>query len=861
MRIELLQLPERPPQHKPNDWRRFFDFASVTNVPYCVYDSEIEGHFARLGAWEEAKAAVLVALASKLLPGRVAQPELKNVAEGRQSEDAFEPLGLAIHSGTTRSIQRALVVALDRARNCTNTTHPTLLTTDFEYPGIITAIDEIWDGPVFVAQLKALLYSESSQVPDLFARAVRVVRPDVIYISHVDRYTGFVFPWDVLSAIAGEGADPPIVVIDGAQAVGNIDLRKCFQLHGAEGPHLYAASAHKFLCALPTLGLLIALRADVEKWELEDKAVAYSLGQGARGTGSIESMASLARSAYSVLGEPRSAQDAFLRGLAKGPWTVLRHGDGYRSGLFQISTKDRRVALRLRRLLSRKSASVGYHISSLSGKDQLLVRGIRRRNERAFLKLIDDDWSVAESWRNDVSLMEEKCDVPESYRVSIHPRLHSEESVRHLCDFLNDPRSWRDREFTRFEKVLAARIEGNRDLWSRLIRRNVQFVYDERFPAGPWGATYHATCRPLIEREGFESSGRDRKWGEGGVANTYYALRGLRPHLRDVGELERELAEHWADRIGPLRRIVGPLSSTRPKRILERWRHACFAYLACVESEESSESSALAVVKSGQEEAIRQWIAELTAKPEEELRFSEDDWPFGGLCVLHRVLRDLDPDSRAEDLVMDRLGRQLVAGADGIKPNGKTPDELGPIFLSSVHAFATLVDGRILEGSVRREYVNKAINSLCQHVASLTTPPRFTDDGPTSVSAAFAALSLFMWPWMDDVWGGTDNVPPELVAAVDDLIAWIENNFENHDVYTDVWSEFHASFLALDVVQACKMGHIDIDDPAITESDDSVTSAIRKHCESVKPPDGAYNPTKDPRIFARGPSGRREPQS
>ena len=853
MRIELLQLPEKsdqPPHSSDGTWRRFFDFASVTNNPRCFYDALAEGRFASLGAWDEAKAALLISLGRKLLPGRASEQDLEMVAMGRQSDNALSALGLAIHSGTTRSIQRALVVALDRARKYTSSRYPTLLTTDFEYPGIVTAIDEIWDGPVFVARLKSLLHNDSGKVPGLFARAARLVRPDVIYISHVDRYTGFVFPWEVLTEIAGKADQPPIVVIDGAQAAGNIDLSACLRLSTNEGPHLYATSAHKFLGALPTLGLLIALRRNVadnaNDWNLEDKAVAYSLGQGARGTGSIESMASLARSLHHVLTDSYSTRDAFLNGLADGPWTVVQHGQEYRSGLFQISTKDPRVALRLERLRQRKSGRVGYQISSSSGEERFLDRGIRRRDERVFLTLHDDNWRVGDDWKNDVNEMAKSSPGSESYRVSIHPRLHSNDDVAQLCAFLNDPRSWRDREFTVFEQRLLQRLDSEEGLWRKLIALNVRLLQDDRFPSGPWGASYHATCDQLIAREAGESD-RDRQWGEGGVANTYYALRGLRSYVSNVVSLETALADHWSDRIRTDSGYVGVYS---PRRSLlhDRVRHACFAYLTCVESAENLEDSPLALVKRGQEKAILAWIKRVTERPEEELPLEKDDWPFGGLCVLHRVLRDLGPDSRAEDLVMEQLAKQLVLAADGLRSHAATPSQLSPIFLSSVHAFSTLVDGRILQG---RKGINEAIKKVCGRVMSLTTPhPRFTVSGPVSMSAALAALSFFMWPWLEDVWDDR-KVPEDLLTAVDELVRWIEANSDDPSVYShDYWSEFHGSFLALDVVQARRMHLGEIGEKAVAARSD-LLATIRAHCERGRPGGvGEYDPLNHPLIFA-----------
>jgi hypothetical protein len=862
VRNELLQLLKNSEPRPPllgRTWHRFFDFASVTNNPRSFYDPHTEGRFASLGAWSEAKAALLVSLGRELLPGRASEQDLALVEDGRQSPDSLGALGLAIHSGTTRSIQRALVVALDKARKCTGSRHPTLLATDYEYPGIITAIDEIWDGPVFFARLKEGLASESGNIPALFARAVKLVRPDVIYISHVDRYTGFVFPWDVLSEIAGKDDAPPIVVIDGAQAAGNIDLRPHLLLRQKEGPHLYATSAHKFLCAQPTLGLLIALRSDVREWDLDDKAVAYSLGQGSRGTGSIESMASLARSLRHVLSDSFSTRDIFLRELADG-WTVVQHQKEHQSGLFRISTDRHTVALRIERLLRRKAGNVGYWISPSSEEECFLIRGIRRREERVFLNIENGHWRIEDDWRSDVERMTNSpqstdsahAEVralprqPATYRVSIHPQLHREEDVKRFRAFLNDPQSWRDRDFTSFENLLAARLAEHEKPWRKFVARNVALLGLERFPGGPSGASYHATCDDLIKREKGKSS-RDREWGEGGIANTYYVLRGLRPYI-DVKPLESRLAEHWLRRMGSWG-CLGVRSSRGD--VHERPRHACFGYLACLESEEHVEDSPLRAVKERQDKAIREWL-KITANPERDTD-EDDDWPFGRLCVLHRVLRDLDPESRAEDLVMERLVNQLESGAKLLQPNARTPLQLGPIFLSSAHAFSTLVDGRILDREDgRNARIGQAIENLCNHVVRLTRPhPRFTFDGPVSMTAALASLSFFMWPWLGDIWKG--NPPQHLLDAVDDLIKWIETNWEDEAAYNHYWSEFHGSFLALDVVRASqiRIGEHREDDSSNGTAKRLLIAKIRTQCENGRPSDAAsFDPLTHPLIFA-----------
>lgn len=182
-----------------------------------------------------------------------------------------------IFHNTTAAIQRVFHILNKRLNNSKSN----LLTTDAEFPGILAALYEIWSGEIHVAKIDNLIWSGNSEkVVEYLRKAILLTKPKVFFISHVLRASGFTIPLlDLINFI--KKIDPNIViVIDGAQAVGNIKVDNSI-LNKVD---FYVTSAHKWLCGATTLGLAYAKFG----WDIMDPAQGYSLKLCSGGTGILE---------------------------------------------------------------------------------------------------------------------------------------------------------------------------------------------------------------------------------------------------------------------------------------------------------------------------------------------------------------------------------------------------------------------------------------------------------------------------------------------------------------------------------------------------------------------------------------------
>jgi selenocysteine lyase/cysteine desulfurase len=168
----------------------------------------------------------------------------------------IDPETITLHERTTAAIQFALEEVLETRYAASR---PTLVTTDCEYPGIVDRLlldlearsrirlrrvpieERIWNGA-----------SQTEILETLVSFCARE-KPDIIVISHVAFSSGFVM--DIAPAAAALRALNPeiLIIVDGAQAIGNIEVApEVFR-----SVEYYAACAHKWLLAPPTLGLLV----------------------------------------------------------------------------------------------------------------------------------------------------------------------------------------------------------------------------------------------------------------------------------------------------------------------------------------------------------------------------------------------------------------------------------------------------------------------------------------------------------------------------------------------------------------------------------------------------------------------------
>lgn len=173
----------------------------------------------------------------------------------------------------------------------------TLLTTDMEYPGIMALLDENWRGELVIAEVADYVWSgQPERVAETLAEAMLITRPAVMYVSHVARATGWVLDKRLLD-FAREINPRVVLVVDGAQAVGNIEVGESF----LRKTDFYVASGHKWLCGKETVGLVTAEPA----WVLPDPSQSYSRRVGSGGTGNLEALKSLWRALEDFTGPAR----------------------------------------------------------------------------------------------------------------------------------------------------------------------------------------------------------------------------------------------------------------------------------------------------------------------------------------------------------------------------------------------------------------------------------------------------------------------------------------------------------------------------------------------------------------------------
>ena len=197
---------------------------------------------------------------------------------------------VSIFHNTTAAIQRVLI----RLGRIPDASTATLLITDVEYPGVFAALEELWPGPVVVLRISDYLWAseapDTQEIVDVFAKAIRLIRPTVLYFSHVARTSGYVLPAAKIVEQVRAINPPTFIFVDGAQAIGNIFVPPSL-LNEVDA---YVTSGHKWLCGKTTLGLLYAPQED--EWSFDDPAQSYSLQTNSSGSGILDVLLSIQKS-------------------------------------------------------------------------------------------------------------------------------------------------------------------------------------------------------------------------------------------------------------------------------------------------------------------------------------------------------------------------------------------------------------------------------------------------------------------------------------------------------------------------------------------------------------------------------------
>lgn len=251
---------------------QYFNCAFLAEVP-----SELKARTIETLSWDTIVEGARDSIASVLAPD----------ATSTTLDDKID-----LFYNTTSAFTRVLSrIARDYAGS-----RPTLLTTDLEYPACVAAIDDAWTGtgPVVMAQVAADITTAASPdtyLHDIVIRACNVVKPRVVFLSHVMRTTGQVLATDTLRCL--REANPRIlIVVDGSQAVGNVVVPDRL----LQEVDFYIASGHKWLGGLTTSGFVWS--RDPDRWKIADAAQSLAF-RGQRqlgGTGNASAWVSLTSS-------------------------------------------------------------------------------------------------------------------------------------------------------------------------------------------------------------------------------------------------------------------------------------------------------------------------------------------------------------------------------------------------------------------------------------------------------------------------------------------------------------------------------------------------------------------------------------
>jgi selenocysteine lyase/cysteine desulfurase len=201
---------------------------------------------------------------------------------------------LDLFHNTTAALQRILLqVDRDFAGGNAN-----LLTTDMEFPGCIVAIDDVWTGGVAVADLSANIQKYASAKPtaldlvdhmhNALVRAFNIVRPRVVFLSHVTRSLGVEISPKTIEYF--RRASPRVIIIlDGSQAIGNIRVKDSL----LKNVDFYVGSGHKWLGGWTASGFVWTHRPEQWRAEIPDEAQGTRPTRHPAATGNDRALVSL----------------------------------------------------------------------------------------------------------------------------------------------------------------------------------------------------------------------------------------------------------------------------------------------------------------------------------------------------------------------------------------------------------------------------------------------------------------------------------------------------------------------------------------------------------------------------------------
>lgn len=313
-----------------------------------------------------------------------------------------------LFGNTTGAIGR-LVSQIDRDFGASK---PTLLTTDLEFPGCLSAIDDAWAGPMVITRVSEDLLthvaSAGNRLDHSLVRAHNFVKPGVIFLSHVSRTTGQLLSEKVLAHFR-EANPRALIIIDGSQAIGNVEIKRSF----LELADFYIGSGHKWLGGKTTSGFV--WRRDPVRWDVADPTQSLSRNSQMGGTGNSAAWISLVATIDDMLSNRPAARAG----------RIARHnralGRRFIDGLDEISDKVEVLTPRPRKRLPQS----GLVTIALPQSARLAVQELRKRGF-AFTELDYETvlWQVNRSEERGRFLLDFSEEVPAIHKVGAETATH-----------------------------------------------------------------------------------------------------------------------------------------------------------------------------------------------------------------------------------------------------------------------------------------------------------------------------------------------------------------------------------------------------------------------------------------------------
>ena len=387
-------------------------------------------------------------------------------------------------------------------------------------------------------------------------------------------------------------------------------------------------------------------------------------------------------------------------------------------------------------------------------------------------------------------------------------------------------------------KVRAAvieRISAKHEVWSDILKSTYTLVEKDRIGEfgikerndvpGVWGHSYVRTYynwMKIVPKSIVQM--------EGGIATSYYVLRSLNNYLRRFNttlgaETIADLCKFMSARTTTEGVGIKTTTDRGIEKIDVNLRHTCFGFLIMRE-----------IISSSRDQSIHSKLKNLIASvasnileplPKKKLLDSwlNETWPVGGIAVyiaahdnlLNARIKENDKNYQQKNKVWIEVRERLfdtlavlnsnqldiigLLTSDNKKrlidhmPYWHPIKDVPVLRLHSTLGCLELVGTEISKRDSGRNRINSIVKVLREQVMDNDDKaPCFKPYNEPSFGAACAMLVMTLGQWYEP----TDE-DKEYVFS---LLSFMEDNWNNPDVYGDYWTEFTAPILDLDEIHA-----------------------------------------------------------